>query len=82
MRHGESEGNVDKRVHGHKPNYALELTQNGRTQARDAGEKVARAIQSQPGVATSVRFYVSTYERTRQTYEEIRAVVQQRDGIT
>ena len=82
VRHGESEGNVDDSVYAHKPNYALELTEKGVEQARDAGRQIAELIQPEPGTATSVRFYVSTYTRTRQTYETIRAVVQEREGIT
>ena len=82
VRHGESEANADKDLHETVPDYALELTAKGHAQAQEAGSRLAELIQPEPGLATTVRFYVSTHKRTRQTYEEIEAVVQKRDGIT
>lgn len=37
LRHGQSEGNVDKTVYARKPDYALDLTSIGVQQAKDAG---------------------------------------------
>jgi broad specificity phosphatase PhoE len=37
IRHGESEGNVDKNIYLKKPDYALNLTSTGIEQARGAG---------------------------------------------
>jgi broad specificity phosphatase PhoE len=81
VRHGESAGNTDKDLYALIPDHALELTAKGRSQAQQAGSSIAELIQPEPGVATSVRFYVSTHKRTQQTYEEIAAVVRKRDGI-
>lgn len=66
VRHGESEGNVNRSMYGLKPDYALELTSNGVYQAKEAGQKL-RAIIGQE----SAFFYVSPLWRTRMTFENI-----------
>jgi broad specificity phosphatase PhoE len=66
IRHGESEGNVDKGVYGRKPDYALLLTDRGKQQARDAGLRLRELIGDE-----TMRFYVSPLFRTRQTFAEI-----------
>jgi broad specificity phosphatase PhoE len=72
IRHGESEGNVDRAVYGHKPDYALLLTERGKQQARDAGTKLREIVGNE-----TVRFYVSPLFRTRQTFQEIAAAFPQ-----
>jgi broad specificity phosphatase PhoE len=42
VRHGESEGNVDKDVHRRLPDHAINLSERGRAQAKKAGEFLAR----------------------------------------
>ena len=37
IRHGESEGNVNKRIYNQKPDYALLLTDKGKQLAAAAG---------------------------------------------
>lgn len=66
IRHGQSEGNVDKTVYKKKPDFAVNLTAEGRSQARDAGRKLR-------GITGDQRtwFYRSPFYRTRQTYDEI-----------
>ena len=64
VRHGESEGNADKSLHGEKPDYALDLTEAGISQAKNAGEEIKEIIGQE-----SVHAYVSPYFRTRQTYQ-------------
>jgi broad specificity phosphatase PhoE len=66
VRHGESQGNVDKTIYRTIPDYAVELTPKGREQAFNAGKDIAMAC---PGNAA---FYVSPYWRTRQTYLELK----------
>lgn len=66
VRHGESEGNVDKTIYTKKPDYAYELTERGREQAHQVGELLADAFGDK-----SIQFYCSPYWRTRQTYLEI-----------
>lgn len=63
VRHGESEGNIDKNLYATKPDYAYELTEKGRNQALEAGETIAQIIKAQ-----GAHFYCSPYWRTRQTY--------------
>ncbi|KXS14080.1 phosphoglycerate mutase-like protein [Gonapodya prolifera JEL478] len=67
VRHGESEGNVDWNVMAYKPDEKLELTPKGRQQALEAG-KIIRAHVKE---GDRVRFYVSPYLRTRQTFHSI-----------
>ncbi len=66
IRHGESEGNVDRRVYGQKPDYTLLLTERGIEQARLAGKELKALVQDE-----RVFFYVSPLWRTRMTFEEI-----------
>ncbi len=66
IRHGESQGNVDKRIYETVPDYALQLTDNGSKQAFSAGQELRSIIGNQ-----SVKFYISPFWRTRQTYLEI-----------
>ena len=66
VRHGESEGNIDKSIYGVKPDYTLELTVEGRKQAFEAGQKISEIVKNE-----SMFFYVSPMWRTRSTFEEI-----------
>ncbi len=66
VRHGESEGNVDYRLYGQKPDYRLLLTEKGKKQAIEAGEKLFKLIDNR-----TVFFYVSPLWRTRMTFEGI-----------
>jgi broad specificity phosphatase PhoE len=64
VRHGESQGNVDRTVYERTPDYKLELTELGVQQAEMAGSQLRALIGEE-----AVHFYVSPYARTRQTYE-------------
>lgn len=66
VRHGQSEGNVNKEIYRTKPDYALDLTPLGVEQAKTAGQ-IIRGI-----VGVNVpQFYVSPFWRTRRTFENI-----------
>lgn len=74
IRHGESEGNVDKKVYLTKPDYAINLTEKGRKQAEQAGKEIAKLFERKKLTFTTkplVQFYVSPFYRARQTYQEI-----------
>jgi broad specificity phosphatase PhoE len=66
IRHGESQGNVDKSIYGQIPDYTLELTELGKQQAGQAGREIARLTLNE-----SLFFYVSPMWRTRSTFEHI-----------
>lgn len=67
IRHGQSEGNVDKSIYRRKPDYALSLTEEGKKQARTTGN-ILRGLLG-PSVP---QFYISPFWRTRETFQEIR----------
>ncbi len=69
IRHGESEANVDKYLFGRIPDYTIELTDKGRKQAKDAGERLKEIVQNE-----SMYFYVSPFWRARSTFEEVAKV--------
>ena len=77
IRHGESEGNVDKTVYARKPDYSVNLTQKGERQAVEAGKIIwdGRAPQIQENFLSEYPhdfyFYTSPFFRTRQTLEGI-----------
>lgn len=66
IRHGESVGNVDPSVYKKTPDYALDLTEEGRKQVQNAGREISNIIG-----ATKVFAYVSPWKRTRLTYQGI-----------
>jgi broad specificity phosphatase PhoE len=69
IRHGESEGNVDKSVYQAKPDYALRLTENGKQQALKVGESLWNTLYLTPH--SRVAFYLSPFWRTRDTLQAI-----------
>jgi broad specificity phosphatase PhoE len=66
IRRGKSEGNTDSGIYKLKPDYALELTQEGLDQADSAGKKLKSILNGE-----SVLFYLSPFWRTHSTFEQI-----------
>ncbi|MGA5095793.1 histidine phosphatase family protein [Streptomyces lavendulocolor] len=67
VRHGESEGNADDTVYEREPDHALRLTDRGRRQAEETGERLRALFGDEP-----VSVYLSPYRRTHETYELFR----------
>jgi broad specificity phosphatase PhoE len=67
IRHGESEGNVDKYQYQFIPDYALNLTPKGIEQAHRAGAEIKEIVG-----AETIHAYVSPYFRTRQTFQHLK----------
>ena len=67
IRHGESLGNVDESAYVTTADWRIPLTEEGRKQARLAGQKL-RNIFSQDA-EEKVFFYASPYRRTQETLE-------------
>lgn len=72
IRHGQSEGNADKSLLETKPDYKLNLTDEGIEQAKQAGQEVKKIIGEE-----SLQVYVSPFYRTRQTYQHIQEYVRE-----
>jgi len=68
IRHGESEGNLNKEKYLTTQDYALNLTLQGIEQAQKAGQEIKQIIGSE-----SVYVYLSPYFRTRQTFEQLKS---------
>ena len=66
IRHGQSDGNVDRITHATVPDWKIPLTEKGREQAREAGKKVFNSLGR-----LELAVYCSPYLRTRQTWEEM-----------
>jgi len=66
VRHGESEGNVEKKLYETVPDHALQLTEKGIFESRKAGKYLKEKIENE-----KVLFFVSPLTRTRQTFREI-----------
>jgi broad specificity phosphatase PhoE len=75
VRHGQSEGNVNKEIYKTKPDYALRLTPTGIQQAQQAGNILFERL----GMSLP-QFYISPFWRTRDTYHEIRKAWNQSHG--
>ena len=72
MRHGESQGNLNTAAYTITPDHSIQLTAQGMTQARHAGEQLRR-VMGGDGCSPDwrVQFYVSPYGRTRSTLREL-----------
>jgi broad specificity phosphatase PhoE len=66
VRHGESEGNIDRNTYAEKQDYKLLLTPEGIQQAEAAGKQLKETIGDE-----RLLFYVSPLWRTRMTFEHI-----------
>lgn len=66
VRHGESEGNVNRNITVKVPDHMLHLTAKGRTQALDAGVRLKSLVEEE-----SIRFTVSPYVRALETVNGI-----------
>ncbi|MBC8334004.1 MAG: histidine phosphatase family protein [Anaerolineales bacterium] len=72
IRHGESEGNVDREQYGKIPDFSLNLTEKGIDQARKAGAEIKNIIG-----AETVGVYISPFYRTRQTLKYLRENIEE-----
>jgi broad specificity phosphatase PhoE len=71
IRHGESEGNLDKSHYEVTPDFALKLTPRGIGQAQQAGRTIKELIRS-----GKIHVYVSPFHRARQTFQYIKAEIE------
>jgi len=77
VRHGLSESNVDLKQNLHKPDHMIELDPRGHEQAKEAGRSLLKIINERAEVTNGfshqhIRFMVSPYMRTQQTYAGLR----------
>ena len=75
VRHGESEGNIDKSVYARKPDYALRLTDKGIKDAQKAGEVLTGLLGHSSAAKLAV--YLSPHFRTKET---MRGAMSQLEG--
>lgn len=77
VRHGQSMGNVDKSVHEHIADHAIDLSPIGREQALVAGDVINRFFTERyvNKPKPNIRLWTSPYSRTEQTADgvELRA---------
>ena len=80
VRHGESEGNIDRRLYLKNPDHRIKLTENGRQEATKAGKLIRTKIleyeqQNPPSTRSPVKckVYCSTFKRSRETFEGMKA---------
>lgn len=79
VRHGQSEGNIDRQKYSYIPDYAIKLTEEGKAQAREAGNylwenRAHNCYLNQGRIECDPKqffFYISPFFRTRQTVEQI-----------
>ena len=80
VRHGLSEANLDKSLHGKIADHAIKLAPEGIIQAQKAGEFLNKHFKSQfprdiAGIGMicnkHIRMWISPYQRTRQTAAEL-----------
>jgi len=75
VRHGESEGNIDRAVYSRIADHKVELTENGKKQAVKVGEEISYNV-SNP-LTNNLGVYISPYKRTRETWKWIKYGIKQ-----
>ena len=70
VRHGESLANLDLQIHATVQDYKIPLTNKGKIQALNAGEKIKDMLESREHRTVAV--YNSPFYRTRQTLQFIK----------
>jgi hypothetical protein len=71
VRHGESEGNVDESVYTRVPDPKIGLTNRGRVQAEECGQRIKNMIEKDGDENWQLYFYVSPYRRTLETLQSL-----------
>lgn len=71
VRHGESEGNLDKKLYQRKPDHAIELSPLGHQQAVGAGKFLREHFEEANLLGQAIRIWTSPYKRARQTTDGI-----------
>ncbi|KAI9075130.1 hypothetical protein K1719_042861 [Acacia pycnantha] len=69
VRHGQSEGNVDEAVYTRIGDPKIALTDKGKAQAEDCGNKIRDLLLKDESQNWKLYFYVSPYRRTLQTLQ-------------
>ncbi len=70
LRHATPEGNVNKEIYKTKPDYALNLTENGILQSIHSGKDLGILLRNE-----GVSIYVSPFYRTRQTFQYVKPFI-------
>ena len=72
VRHGQSQGNVDMRVHKEMADHAIPLSEAGHKQADEAGRALDEYLEARGDVELgSARLWTSPYRRTRETADGV-----------
>ena len=77
VRHGQSEANLDPKVYSNTPNNKINLTEKGEKEAREVAERIQKIINPKD----TLKFYVSSYRRAIQTYNQIEYIFKQKNYI-
>jgi broad specificity phosphatase PhoE len=72
IRHGESEANLNKSVNAIKADHPVELSPRGQDQAVEAGTRLAAILTEPIKEGEVIAAYVSPYNRTRQTWNNVK----------
>lgn len=71
VRHGQSQGNVDEKQYVTTADWRIPLTDKGRRQSLEVGQKIRKILLEEDKGKSNIFFYVSPYRRTKQTLEGI-----------
>lgn len=71
VRHGESEGNVDESTYTRIADPKIRLTEKGKVQAQECGQRIRQMIEKDGATDWKVYFYVSPYRRTLETLQNL-----------
>ncbi|KAJ1416127.1 Phosphoglycerate/bisphosphoglycerate mutase, active site [Sesbania bispinosa] len=71
VRHGESEGNVDESLYTRVPDPKIGLTNKGKAQAEECGNRIKKMIEKDGDHSWQLYFYVSPYRRTLETLQHL-----------
>ncbi|KAG5978819.1 hypothetical protein E4U55_005892 [Claviceps digitariae] len=75
IRHAQSEGNKNRKIHQSVPDHRVKLTPEGWAQAYDAGRRLRNLLRADD----TLQIFTSPYRRTRETTEGILATLTSND---
>ncbi len=74
---GETEANINPNIYSTTPNNKIKLTKKGKEEANEMSKKLQKIIKPKE----SLKFYISSYKRAIQTYNQIEYIFKQKNYI-
>eukprot|EP01023_Acetabularia_acetabulum_P068482 TRINITY_DN9721_c1_g1_i1.p1 TRINITY_DN9721_c1_g1~~TRINITY_DN9721_c1_g1_i1.p1 ORF type:complete len:443 (-),score=52.55 TRINITY_DN9721_c1_g1_i1:1693-3021(-) len=83
VRHAESEGNVDMDSYSFIPDPKVPVTDHGKFQAQNAGQRIKELLEKSGNKDYKLYFFISPYRRSVETFQHLKSVFSENqiDGV-